>query len=286
MKDAKYFIQDSEADRARLLEQDEVMTVSLPLLPQGALLTEGTVLDLACGPGGWAVEVANQYPSATIIGVDIRLAMVESARELARDRQKRNAHFELMDITASFDRWPMNLFEGINGRFLGSFLLREQWQLLVRSCFSRTRTGGWIRFCEYDTWNFPQSPYLDELNRRTALALWKAGKNFSDRTYHYGQELSTILASAGYQRIQSELVRADISRGQPLYEGMKVSMLMAAHLLQEFWLRTGVMRTDEFQMLVTGAQRELEKEDFRGYINVSTVYGWRVDTSSGEFPGE
>ncbi len=29
------------------------------------------VLDLACGPGGWAIDVARAYPNIDVMGVDI-----------------------------------------------------------------------------------------------------------------------------------------------------------------------------------------------------------------------
>src|SRR5579875_18431 len=56
------YVIDSEeaAELARLMQQDRILTEALGgLFPEGRLLPEdGCLLDLACGPGGWALEVA------------------------------------------------------------------------------------------------------------------------------------------------------------------------------------------------------------------------------------
>jgi SAM-dependent methyltransferase len=57
------------------------------------------VLDLACGPGGWALEVAYNLPEVEVVGVDVSLSIVQYASIRAQTQQRRNASFEQMDIT-------------------------------------------------------------------------------------------------------------------------------------------------------------------------------------------
>ena len=48
------------------------------------------MLDLACGPGGWACEVARLYPQIDVIGVDISEKMMRYARAHAQAQRLDN----------------------------------------------------------------------------------------------------------------------------------------------------------------------------------------------------
>jgi ubiquinone/menaquinone biosynthesis C-methylase UbiE len=44
------------------------------------------ILDAACGPGGWALEVAFTYPEIEVVGFDISRAMIDYARSSYREQ--------------------------------------------------------------------------------------------------------------------------------------------------------------------------------------------------------
>src|SRR5579859_3092470 len=74
-KSGGYFLPpENIAELARLLNQDATITQGM-----GGLLAErgqdvsgiASVLDLACGPGGWPMDFARRYPHIEVYGVDI-----------------------------------------------------------------------------------------------------------------------------------------------------------------------------------------------------------------------
>src|SRR5689334_19632063 len=72
---------ESSAEMSRLQTQDKMLTKAM-----GGLLTEipdlsgyRRVLDLACGPGDWALDLAYAHPHLEVIGGDISHRMVEYA---------------------------------------------------------------------------------------------------------------------------------------------------------------------------------------------------------------
>src|SRR6266702_3784957 len=90
---------ESAAELARLLHQDRHVTKSM-----GGLLAEQSdisnihdVIDVACGPGGWALEVADRYPDIKVVGIDISKSMIEYARALAKAQKLKNVEFLVMD---------------------------------------------------------------------------------------------------------------------------------------------------------------------------------------------
>jgi SAM-dependent methyltransferase len=125
--DNKYFISDSYAELARLVEQERVIArASGGLLPEHAdpatfLAPFQRILDVACGPGGWALEMARAYPHLQVMGFDIDANMIEYANTQARVGKRENASFRVMDATKPFD-YPDHFFDLVNSRYVAAFL--------------------------------------------------------------------------------------------------------------------------------------------------------------------
>ena len=73
---------DSELELSRLVMADRLLTKDMGgVWPEQAnLSTIQYVLDLACGPGGWVLDVAGAYPEKEVMGIDISEAMVRYAK--------------------------------------------------------------------------------------------------------------------------------------------------------------------------------------------------------------
>ena len=101
--------------------------------------TPQRILDLGTGTGIWALDVADMFPSAQVIGVDI--APIQP-RWVAS-----NCQFEIDDIE---DTWTYkkDSFDFIHGRdFL--YCLRD-YPKLLRQCYEHLKPGGWCELaCIY-----------------------------------------------------------------------------------------------------------------------------------------
>ncbi|MBM3249187.1 MAG: class I SAM-dependent methyltransferase, partial [Candidatus Omnitrophica bacterium] len=58
----------------------------------------GVAIDLACGLGDLAIEVAKRYPKLRITGIDISEKAVEKARERVKEEGSDNLDFEIGDV--------------------------------------------------------------------------------------------------------------------------------------------------------------------------------------------
>src|SRR5215469_15952383 len=67
---------------------------ALPGIPDGT-----RILDLACGPGDWALDTAARYPTSEVVGVDISQAMIDYSRASAQIHKVSNISFKLADVT-------------------------------------------------------------------------------------------------------------------------------------------------------------------------------------------
>ncbi len=83
-----YILGHTDTEKVRLIEQDrhfnQAMGGLLAEQAEADLSTVHRVLDVACGPGGWALDLAQQYPDIQVVGVDIDEGMIEYANTMAR----------------------------------------------------------------------------------------------------------------------------------------------------------------------------------------------------------
>src|SRR5712692_10065354 len=84
---------ESGAETARLMYQDRLTTRVMggifAELPD--LSTVHDILDIACGPGGWVLDVAFEYPKTNVVGIDISRTMIEYAAAQACSQGLENA---------------------------------------------------------------------------------------------------------------------------------------------------------------------------------------------------
>src|SRR5947209_19439258 len=77
---------ESGAEMARLIDQDRLVTRGMggPLTGLPELSSIHRILDVACGPGGWAQEVGFAYPEIEVVGIEISQAMIGDAGARAK----------------------------------------------------------------------------------------------------------------------------------------------------------------------------------------------------------
>ena len=76
--------------------------------------TRRLIVDLGCGPGSTTSGLAEAFPDATIIGLDIDEAMITYSRET---QTYARCEFYAQDIGASWDKgWPEELKQLLHGK--------------------------------------------------------------------------------------------------------------------------------------------------------------------------
>ncbi|KKA24618.1 hypothetical protein T310_1365 [Rasamsonia emersonii CBS 393.64] len=140
-RDGSYLLPNDEKENERLDLAHELtvkmMGGKLFLAPIGP--APQRVLDLATGTGIWAIDFADQYPSAEVIGNDlspIQPTMVPP-----------NLKFLVDDIEAewAYENTP---FDFIHARYLCYSI--KDFRKLLKQCFNCTKPGGWVEFQDWD----------------------------------------------------------------------------------------------------------------------------------------
>ncbi|RAQ98415.1 class I SAM-dependent methyltransferase [Thermogemmatispora tikiterensis] len=280
--DSTYPIDAEQADElARLIQQDRLITEAMGgLFPEGQTLPEGgCILDLACGPGGWATEVAFHYPSVEVVGIDINPSIVEYANTYARSRGLTNVQFQIMNIMQPL-AFPDATFDLINGRSLFSFMLPEAWPRLLAECLRLLKPGGVIRLTETE-FGLTTSPATERYFSLIAAALKQAGQSFSPDGRHVGitPVLPRLLRRAGFTDVRLRASAADWSSDSPLHYPSFKDMFILFEVIKPFLLKTGVISREELEPLYQQAVAEMQAEDFCAISTLITVWGQKPTTA-------
>jgi ubiquinone/menaquinone biosynthesis C-methylase UbiE len=261
--------QESSVEMARLMELDVMTTKCMgSLFPLDVDLTRvHDILDIACGPGGWVLDVAFAHRSKRVVGVDISTSMLNYARAHADVQGLQNASFRYMDATSGLD-FPDESFDFINARFIGGFMWKEAWPKLIQECMRITRPGGSIRFTEsdYTVSSATNSIALSRLNRLIVRAFCRTGRSFCDDEDGYQLGVNPMIHNffdeAGYHEILEQAHVINSSYGRPAYKGMSKNLQIAMKLVQPFLIKAGVATADELDQVYQQMLIDLLREDF------------------------
>jgi SAM-dependent methyltransferase len=274
------YILDAEnvGELARLMQQDRLLTEAMGgLLPEeGISLPEtGRVLDLACGPGGWLLELAFCFPRATLIGVDLSPAVVEYATAQARSRGLQNVHFQVMDVMEPL-AFEDSSFDLINGRLLWGFMLPAAWPRLLAECRRLLRPGGFLRLTEMEE-PLSTSPAFERLMALGCQALKRAGQSLSPDGRHLGitPVLPRLVRQAGFQDVRLRPTVIEWSMGTPRHYPVFKDFLIGLELVLPFLERLGLAARAELERLYQQAVAEMQQEDFCALWPLLTVWGQR-----------
>ncbi|KAI6080913.1 S-adenosyl-L-methionine-dependent methyltransferase [Hypoxylon rubiginosum] len=97
------------------------------------------VLDIGTGSGIWAIDFADQFPNAEVIGTDLSPTQPLWVPP--------NVKFELDDCTQPWT-WAEDTFDFVHGRYL--FGAIADWTEWFRQAYRVTKPGGWVESCEAD----------------------------------------------------------------------------------------------------------------------------------------
>jgi ubiquinone/menaquinone biosynthesis C-methylase UbiE len=277
-EDANTYVIDhrSGAEMQRLIDQDHIMNQTMgSLFPQDIdPATLYSVLDVACGPASWILQVAFKYRHIKAVGVDINQQMVDYGRAFAKVRKLNNITLRVMDVLRSWD-FEDSTFDFVNARLLASFLKEHHWLPLLQEMLRVTSPGGTLRLTEILI-NETNSPAFNQI----LALLWEARKR-DGRTSPTeptltggGTRLADLFTQAGISIAGEQEYHLDWSWGTPAHQQVMSDITVLYALVQPYLVHTAqVVSEQEYQHLLQATERELYTPDFQGVWRYKSVWG-------------
>lgn len=263
------------AELARLMRQDVLITQGMGgIFPEQPDLTHvHSLLDLACGPGGWTLEVAYKYSDVKVVGVDINAETIAYANAQAAALQYSNVEFQVMDILKPLD-FPDASFDLVNARYMIAFMRPEQWTALIKECLRVLRPGGILRFTEFECGG-ANKPALEKTCAILTRTLSQAGYTFSPGGYYLGllAVLPRLFRDAQLQNVRHMAHAIEYSADTEIRDSYYYNLASAFQSVTPFVVKHGIATEAEWTALYQQGVGEMYQEDFCGMWLLLTVWG-------------
>jgi ubiquinone/menaquinone biosynthesis C-methylase UbiE len=259
--------------------QDRLNTISmggpLPEQPDPTLFRH--VLDIGCGTGGWAIEVARMYPAMSLVGIDIDRRKINYAREYVKDHHLADqVEFKIMDALLMLE-FPNNYFDLVNLRFSSNFLRTWDWPKMLNEILKVTRTGGIVQITEKDIVHKSNSQVLMESNNMKLCAFYRAGYLFAQETTGLTGHLARLLELHGFQNVQTRPHTLEFRAGTPEGQVFCENSAYAMRTIVPFFQKWGCAG-DDIDALREKALEDMQQSDF--YIAWNLLSAWGTKPSS------
>lgn len=272
------FNTESPVELARVIDQDRIITQAMggPLHGLPPLPSEAKVLDLACGPGGWVLDVAFERSDIEVAGIDSSASMIAYANARVRSQRRRNASFGVMDITQSLD-FAEGTFDLINARFLAGVLKRPCWLPLCEECLRLLKPGGMLRLTEAETLGVTNSPTFERLSRACVQLMRRLGYGWATQeTAPLTSSLPALLQEASYNDIQTIAHALDFSSNTEVWIDQFWNVQL---IIRRFRPLLGIPHY-EFDRLLIQMQIEMQQPEFHAIWPFISILGTKPEGSS------
>jgi len=268
---------ESSAEMARLMRQDQLLTSGMggifPEQTDADLSGTHRILDLACGPGGWPLEVAFRYSDTEVVGVDISERMIAYARAQAQVQARANVSFEVMNILHPL-AFPANSFDLVNARLLNGFVRRESWPVLLRETLRVLRPGGILRLTEAEA-SMSNKPNFEKAFSLLMQVLARTGMSFSPSGQYHGliQMLPHLFRQTGIPLSGTRAHFIEFSAETEARDGFSQDFSNAFLQITPIMERLHITSTNEWREVSQRGLAEMFEEDFCAAWTLLTVWG-------------
>ncbi|EXJ87354.1 hypothetical protein A1O3_04313 [Capronia epimyces CBS 606.96] len=136
----KYVIPNDEGEKERMDVHYHSLRLTFDNKHFFAPITDPTsILDVGTGTGIWAMDVADDFPGAAVLGTDLS--------PIQPTWVPPNLEYQVADAD---EPWDMdNRFDLVHTRFMNGFSIKS-WPFFYEQAFRSLKPGGWVENQEFD----------------------------------------------------------------------------------------------------------------------------------------
>jgi len=284
-----YFVQDrhSQEELDRLILQDHLVTTVMGgVLPELQDPTQfRRVLDIACGPGGWLLEVAQAYPQIKkLYGIDISTTIINHAIQQAQLQQlptgpKERVEFLVMDALSMLE-FVDDFFDLVNLRFGISFMRQWDWPKMFSEMNRVLKIGGIVRIVDGEAGPCSESEALSTFFAWVRRSLFRAGHLFKEERSGLTDEIPNLLMRSGFQKIDSCKYVIEYRVGTELGDAWARDTMYMFRILRPYLRRYGG-EPEDYDTICQQATKDMQQPGFTATHTLVTAWATNPKETNG-----
>lgn len=234
------------------------------------------ILDLGTGTGIWAIDIADLYPSASVVATDLSPIQPTDVPP--------NLEFQIDDFTLPWT-FSKNSFDFVHARCIYGSV--ADYPALYSSILDHLKPGGWFEQTEISV--IPKSE--DDSIKGTSLEswgpiAWECGEKFG-KSFKIAEESRDIMESAGFVNVQRKTFKWPIG---PWAANKKMKEIGAYNRLGwdegingwAMFLMTKYLgwMSEEVEILCAHIRRDLRNKNIHAYQDVTVCWGQKPGGTS------
>lgn len=231
------------------------------------------VLDVACGPGDWVLDMAHTYRDINFFGIDRNPAMVSYARALATSSQREDVLFGVGDMHALA---PVlnGSFDVVHTRFVKEATAMRQWPTLLKGLLRLCRPGGYVVLTEYDY------PKTNSTAFKRWFSLLEEAVRVMDGTPTLPTCLAAIARNCRWHEVETRITTLNLSAGTEAHAFLYTHVEQLVQLVEPLLLHTKVCNKRDVTQLARDMLMDFQDEMFCAMWSLTTIVGMRPGVGS------
>ena len=252
-----YILPKDTQEGERLDAQHHLFKLAAGGLYRAPLRQPRSILDVACGTGAWGREMAQHFPRARVIGIDIDASLPERAIEILGPggRFPQNFRFQVADALKPLP-FEDATFDFAHARLISPFVPIARWPDVVREMMRVLQPGGIIELVDHQTAPHTPSPAYNRFLAAVGALCDQRGVYAG-----VGEAFTGFLQHAGVQRLQQR--QFVLGKGKTASESRRQQRLLAADAvaftehMQPALTRLGYFSDADYEGLIQQVKDEL-----------------------------